>query len=144
MMLSKTDIERWQSYWSEAIADPHWEEWMNHLHQVRPPVQVQLRQLFEDFRTGTINIQNFQKTFHKKMRTEWIHFGLKGMSGAMFLNKLVKHLHDKEKLSRQLKTALDCPSSETEAEAKINQFPAYLEAQYRLEYLPIKCCNRLD
>ena len=54
--------------------------------------------LVKGFLDRDLVIAEFRETFDRKTRNEWDLFGLKGLSGAMFLNKLVKHLSDQDEL----------------------------------------------
>jgi hypothetical protein len=62
-----------------------------------------------------MSLGDFRETFDRKTRNEWDLFGLKGLSGAMFLNKFAKYLPDQEDAASVVKTALQAPTSEIEA-----------------------------
>ena len=64
-----------------------------------------------------------------KPLTARLVFGLKGMSGAMFLNKLAKHLPDQEKLSSRLQQTLSVPETVEEARRKIDDFLEFLDGR---------------
>ncbi|GMR21948.1 MAG: hypothetical protein BMS9Abin37_0271 [Acidobacteriota bacterium] len=65
----------------------------------------------------------------RKTRNEWDLFGLKGMSGAIFLNKLVKYLPDEEDITEKLQQAVLVPSSEADAREKLHGLMKYLDEQ---------------
>ena len=54
-------------------------------------------------------------------------FGLKGPSGAMFLNKLVKHLPDQDELTRGLQAALAAPGDDDAARLQIDDLARFLD-----------------
>ena len=60
----------------------------------------------KQFLGGHCDTKTLRETFDHKTRNEWRKFGFKGMSGAMFLNTLVKHITDQVSLSAQLREVL--------------------------------------
>ena len=72
-------------------------------------------------------MEEFRSAFDRKTRTAWDSFGLKGLSGAMFLNKLVKHLPDGDEVSNELRKVIAVPADENEAREKLAGFLAFLE-----------------
>ena len=58
-------------------------------------------------------------------------FGLKGMSGAMFLNMLMKHLPDQDVLVQRLCTALVLPQTPEQGRREMEAFLAYLNEAIR-------------
>ena len=92
----------------------------------RRAVRVEMLPFLADFLDGRIGLQAFKDTFDKKTRKEWDVFGLKAMSGAMFLNTLVKHLPDQPAVAEQLRLVLPAPASVEEGHARLGAFYAYL------------------
>ena len=81
------------------------------------------------FLRGHANLGEFRDTFDRKTRNEWDLFGLKGLSGAMFLNKLAKHLPDEAEVSRELRRALTVPEDDPQARDKIAGLMTFLDRQ---------------
>ena len=113
--LSADVIDRWQGLLSDFHADS--KEVARHRErdarraEVVKEMQAQLVEFLEPGSTTP----EFRAVFDKKTRHEWDVFGLKGLSGAMFLNKLVKHIPDQAELASQLREVLPAPSDESRA-----------------------------
>jgi hypothetical protein len=93
----------------------------------RTVIQGKLLGLLDQYLTGQIDTEEFRSTFDKKTRSEWDRFGLKGISGAMFLNMLVKYIPDEEALATHLKSALRLPIGVGEAQKQMKAFLQFLE-----------------
>jgi len=90
---------------SAAVAEC--ETWARDRARVRP----QMFALLQRFLHGAIGLEQFRSTFDRRTRTDWDAFALKGASGAMFLNALVKHTEHRVVLARQLRAAFRGPGS---------------------------------
>ena len=125
--LSADVIDRWQGLLSDFHADS--KEVARHRErdarraEVVKEMQAQLVEFLEPGSTTP----EFRAVFDKKTRHEWDVFGLKGLSGAMFLNKLVKHIPDQAELASQLREVLPAPSDESRARHQLGGFLAYLD-----------------
>ena len=120
-------IQRWQTYWSEGCEDSSWVERNQLRDRKRTEILPEIRQLIVDFVEGNATLNDFRNTFDHKTRNEWDVFGLKGMSGAMFLNKLVKHLPDQEELASRLQQTLRLPNTVEDARQRIDDFLEFLD-----------------
>lgn len=78
-----------------------------------------------------ITTEAFRSIFDQKTRTEWLGFGLKGMSGAMFLNKLVKHVPDSSSLTAQVQKVLVLPTDEPAGRRQMEEFAGFLRGVIR-------------
>jgi len=92
----------------------------------RRAVRAEMLPFLADFLDERIGLKAFKDTFDKKTRKEWDVFGLKGMSGAMFLNTLVKHMPDQATVADQLRRVLPVPSEVTEGHARLQAFYDFL------------------
>jgi hypothetical protein len=92
----------------------------------RLKVQAAILQLLDKFQNDSIDLEEFRSTFDVKTRTEWDVFGLKGTSGAMFLNILVKHIPPKT-LIPKLKTAFMLPETEKAGKEQMLEFQNFLQ-----------------
>jgi len=90
---------------SAAIAEC--EEWTRERTRVRPQIVA----LLHRFISGAVGLEQFRSTFDRRTRTDWDVFALKGASGSMFLNVLVKHTRHRVLLARQLRAAFRTPKS---------------------------------
>jgi MoxR-like ATPase len=119
-MLQPETVERWKKRLEAMRADRSYME--EHLRRdaVRQRVLPEMRSLYDDFVTGKIELEAFRSVYQTKTRVDWDVFGLKGLSGAMFLNTLLKHLPGrKNEIAAQLRAALAFPRSYAEAHPRM-------------------------
>jgi hypothetical protein len=128
---TRLQLESWRLLWEELVRDPEsraeLRAWIERRSRVRP----ELLELLERFLTGAVDVEQLRATFDRRTRTDWDAFGLKGMSGAMFLNMLVKYVTDPRALAAQLRTALALPSSVDDGRSRLSAFADYLRALSR-------------
>jgi len=122
-------LDRWKTYLEEMRADTGWTLRNQELDQQRLEALREMRELIGKYLQGEINTAGFSQTFQYKAAAEWEAFGLKGMNGAMFLNKLVRHITDENRLALKLRAALKTPQSPDEARTAMRTLAAYLEEQ---------------
>ena len=126
-ILPDSIVTRWRNYWDEATADSTWME-RNQLRDAqRRGVITEIRDLLSDFLGNQITLSQFRDVFDKRTRNEWDLFGLKGPSGAMFLNKLVKHLQNQDEVATRLREALTLPEDFQDARRRIDDFIEFLD-----------------
>jgi hypothetical protein len=75
--------------------------------------------LLQRFLGGGIGLEQFRSAFDRRTRTDWDAFALKGASGAMFLNALVKHSAHRVVLARQLRAAFRAPKTVDDATVQL-------------------------
>src|SRR5215213_7196161 len=85
-------VERWKGLLDQATADAEWQRSRNQERQLREIVAPKMLDFLRQYLAGSINLREFQTTIDRKSKTEWDIYGIKGASGAMFLNMLVKNL----------------------------------------------------
>ena len=119
-------IDWWRILLEDQSADTEWME----RHDVRDRHRVQVRreilELLDRFLSGSIVSKELRATFDKKARNEWNVFGFRGLSGAMFLSKLVKHIPDEQALAANLRRVLPAPTDEREGRERMTSFMQYL------------------
>ena len=125
--LTDTKIERWRLLWEEATTDTKWVTSNKERDAQRLVVQREMLDLLNSFLSEVIVVETLRDAFDRNTRTKWDVFGFKGMSGAMFLNKLVKHIPDSMTLSEQLRRALRVPSNPTEGHSQMQGFTSFLD-----------------
>lgn len=126
--VSPDAVERWRELWNQANADASWVERNTLRNSKRVEVLPQMQELLTDFIGGRVSLADFRSTFDKKTKNEWDLFGLKGLSGAMFLNKLAKHLPATD-VTNHLRRVLAVPKDDTEARKSLDDFAAFLSSQ---------------
>jgi 5-methylcytosine-specific restriction protein B len=128
-LMSAQDFDRWRELWNQARADATWVERHRLRDSKRREVLPEIRELVTGFIGGQMSLPDFRETFDRKTRNEWDLFGLKGLSGAMFLNKFAKYLPDQDDAASVLRATLQAPTSEIEARTQLHELMAYLDRQ---------------
>ena len=125
--LPDTAIERWRLLREEAEGDAQWVTQNQQLDARRPVIQREILEIVKRYLAGEVDTEQFRETFDRNTRHEWDAFGFKGMSGAMFLNMLVKHVPDQRALENQLQGILSMPSDTEGARQRMRGFLRFLE-----------------
>jgi hypothetical protein len=120
--------ESWRLLWEELLGDAEalaeCRTWEARRGRVRP----QALELLGRFLDGAVDVEELRETFDHRTKTDWDAFGLKGSSGAMFLNALVKHAPDAGALAARLREALPAPSDADAAGERLREFVDFLHA----------------
>jgi hypothetical protein len=125
--LSENQVEHWRLLYEEAKSDPKSVAYYKALDAQRLVGQKEMVEFLNLYLTGKITTEELRSTFDRKTRKEWNTFGLKGMSGAMFLNMLVKHVDGERALAEQLRLVLCLPKDTLDGREKMQAFLHYLE-----------------
>jgi hypothetical protein len=120
-------LERWKTSLEEMQADEAWMERHQELDSRRLKALVEMRELLGRYLEGEINTAQFGEVFQSKAGAEWETFGLQGMNGALFLNKLRRYSPDENRLALKLRAALKAPHSPEDARSAMRGLAAYLE-----------------
>jgi hypothetical protein len=115
-------IERWQGFLEHSRADADWQAESQRERRLRATVFPQILELLRGYLSGAVSLAEFQSTIDRRSRREWDVLGIKGASGAMFLNKLVKHVPDQPTLDAWLHAALPAPEDRQSGEARMQRF----------------------
>ncbi len=124
--LIDTPIEIWRSRLAERLGDAADIDYNRERDKRRHVVRAAMLPFLDEFLDGRIDLKQFKDTFDRKTRKDWDVFGLKGMSGAMFLNTLVIHLPDQAAVTEQLRRVLPVPASVAEGRDRLQEFYDYL------------------
>ncbi|SRR6266566_1048326 len=127
MILSESQIERWRSLYDEFQADAQQVDYFKQLDDRRLVARQEMVAFLNSYLTDQINSTQFKQTFDTQTRKNWNCFGFKGMSGAMFLNKLVNHIPDSNELSEQLRSVLRVPDTVHGGQKKMRAFFQFVE-----------------
>ena len=125
------NLDHWRSILEQSQKDGKWVAFHRERDQRRLVVRTQMLELLQQFLSGRCGLEEFRATFDLRTRGDWDVFGLKGMSGAMFLNMLVKHLPDQEMLAQRLRTALALPKTPEQGRQEMEAFQSYLNEAIR-------------
>lgn len=126
-MLDPLVIRRWTDIRDAAAADEEWLERQRQLIERRLLVQRELQQFIQEFLSGRIDTETLRSTFDSKTRVVWTGFGLKGMSYAMFLNKLLKYLGSDPSLAVRLRETLSLPADPNAGRTALRGFHRWLD-----------------
>jgi hypothetical protein len=125
--LSENQVEHWRLLYEEAQSNSKWVSHYKALDAQRVIDQTEMVEFLNHYLAGKITTEELRSTFDRKTRTEWNTFGLKGMSGAMFLNMLVKYVDNERALAEQLRSVLCLPKDTSNGREKMQVFLHYLE-----------------
>ena len=87
--LSNSQIERWRLLYEEYKTDVQQVANFKKLDERRTLVRQEMVDFLEKYLNGEISTKQFKEIFDLKTRSQWNTFGLKGLSGGMFLNRLI-------------------------------------------------------
>lgn len=125
--LSSSQIERWRLLYEEYKADVQQVEDFKKLDERRTLVRQEMVDFLQKYLIGEISTKQFKETFDLKTRSQWNTFGLKGLSGGMFLNILVNHVSDEPALTNQLCLVLPAPKDVADGRERMRVFLNFLE-----------------
>lgn len=119
-------VESWRLLWEELAHDAwsftEFRGWDDRRRRAQP----EMLELLRRFTSASISVEEFRATIDARTRTDWDLFGLRGASGAMFLNKLVKYLADTDALTGQLRAALIAPQAVDDGRIVLASFISFL------------------
>lgn len=138
MTIDDAILTRFRGWHQEAWADAAWATETRERMKLRKSSCEQILALLADFLLGKCTLQEFRTVFDKRTRTDWDQFGLKAMSGAMFLNMMTLHLPDQAELAQQLKHALVAPKTEADGRALMAEFFNYLNSTLAKHHMPVR------
>lgn len=125
--MGELKLHQWQSWWQEANTDVAWRASRAGVDATRTKIVPELLDLLTRFLNSSISLEAFRAEFDQRTRTDWTVFGLKGLSGAMYLNMLAKYTPDRDEITHMLQTVLSVPADEQQAHTHMTAFLAYLE-----------------
>ncbi len=93
----------------------------------RLDVQHNLVDLLHSFLEGAITLKAFNTAFQQKTRDAWNVFHLRGMSGGLFLNKLVKLVPSEDTFGHLLRLMIRVPEETQNGRRQMQAFVRFLE-----------------
>lgn len=126
-------LETWRADLERMRADEAFRKEWEDLGARRREVVPQMQELISDFLDDRIGLEELRAAIDVRTRNEWDVFGLKGMSGAMFLNMLVRYLpEDRDEVSALLRQAIHVPRDDSDARHRFaslyDQLEEYIES----------------
>ncbi|MGA2865714.1 MAG: hypothetical protein ABSF95_14670 [Verrucomicrobiota bacterium] len=138
MKLTRTHIDKFKAWQAAAWQDAAWAEATRQRKERREQVSREILDLLNAFTAGKLTLVEFKTIFDKKTRKEWDVFGLKGMSGAMFLNMMTIHIPPAAGVADQLKATLAMPKTEADGREKMSGFYNYLNNTLSVHHIPLR------
>lgn len=126
MLLSANLIEQWRVTQQEYLADAAMVTMHQAIDEQRHQVQQELTELLGTFLSRSITLKEFNATFQQKTQGAWNVFRMRGTSGGMYLNKLVKYIDDGT-LTSHLRSGLRLPEDTREAQRQMQDLTHYFE-----------------
>jgi hypothetical protein len=133
--LTGLQVEAWRLLWQDLTRDAEWMAECQQREVRRRQVRPEMIDLLRRFLDGELETEDLRATFDRRTKTDWDVFGLKGMSGAMFLNQLVKYVADSAGLAAQLRAVLPVPRDVESGHARLRAFVDYLLDASRREHV---------
>lgn len=126
-MWSNEQIEQWrltnQTYVNDSFSVKEHAE----VDQRRMFAQQEMTQVLKTFLDGDIPLKTFNTLFQQKTHHNWSAFHLQGMSGGLFLNKLVKHVPSEDTFGHLFRLVLRVPEDERGGRRQMQAFLQFLE-----------------
>jgi hypothetical protein len=95
--------------------------------QQRHSVRQEMLQLLQALLNEHITLRDFNTVFQQQTHKTWDVFGMRGLSGGMFLNKLVKYIPEHELLAQQLCVSLRLPRDTSQGQRCMRICMSFLE-----------------
>src|SRR5712691_6853313 len=95
--------------------------------QQRSHAQNEMIQLLNSFLDGAITIKEFNTVFQQKTHDAWNAFHLQGMSGGLFLNKLVKYVPNEDTFGHLFRLMIRVPEETQDGRRQMQAFVRFLE-----------------
>ena len=133
---STEQIEQWLLRQRAYAADTASVMLHQDIDQRRGFVRREMTQLLYSFLQEKISVKTLNAQFQQKMQAERNAFNLRGMSGGMFFNKLMKYIPNETLLTRYLRSALLLPKDTWDAQRRMRSFVQFLEKMISQQHIP--------
>lgn len=127
MVWSNEQIEWWRGRQRTYLEDKVAAERDKAIDLQRSLAQQEMFKLLNSFLDSTIGLKELNATFQQRTQDRWGAFHLRGMSGGLFFNKLVKHVPDEETFAHLLRLMIHLPEGVREAQQRLQAFVRFLE-----------------
>jgi hypothetical protein len=97
------------------------------IDQRRDNAQREMNEFLNSFCDGDFSLREFNKVFQLKTRAAWSVFHVGGMSGGMFLNKLVKYTPNEATFAHLLRLMIRAPEDMRDGQRQMQAFICFLE-----------------
>ncbi len=126
MLQSANLIEQWRVTQQEYLADASTVTMHQAIDERRLQVQQEMTALLGAFLNRSITLKEFNAMFQQKTQGAWNVFRMRGTSGGMYLNKLVKYIDDAT-FTSHLRSGLRLPEDTREGQRQMHELTRYFE-----------------
>lgn len=127
LMWSNEKLEQWRLAYSRYLSDMPSVTLNRNIDRQRPHTQQEMTQLLRSFLDGAITLKQFNTVFQQKTHNAWNVFHLQGMSGGLFLNKLVKHVPSEDTFGHLFRLMMRVPEETQDGRRQMQAFVQFLE-----------------
>jgi len=127
MMWSNEYIAQWRLVQRTYLGDTNVVAHDTEVDLRRTQAQHEMLQLLHSFLDGAITLRKLNAVFQQSTHTRWNDFHVRGMSGGLFLNKLVKYIPNEETFAHLLRMILRLPEDERDGQRQMQAFVRFLE-----------------
>jgi hypothetical protein len=128
MAWSQEQIEQWRRLHRAYLEDTGSVKRNKDIDQRRLSEQHDMMQWLHAFLDGTIPLKQFNTIFQQKTHKAWNAFHLQGMSGGLFLNKLVKYVPNEDTFAHLLRLMICVPEETQDGRRQMQAFIRFIEA----------------
>jgi hypothetical protein len=128
MAWSHEQIEQWHRLHRAYLDDTGLVKRNKDMDQRRLGEQHEMMQWLHAFLDGTITLKQFNTVFQQKTHKAWNAFHLQGMSGGLFLNKLVKYVPNEDTFAHLFRLMLCVPEETQDGRRQMQAFIRFIEA----------------
>ncbi len=126
MLQSANLIEQWRVIQQEYLADAPRVTMHQAIDERRLQVQQEMTEILGAFLNRSITLKEFNAMFQQKTQGAWNVFRMRGTSGGMYLNKLVKYIDD-DTFTSHLRSSLRLPEDTREGQRHMQDLTHYFE-----------------
>jgi hypothetical protein len=127
MVWSNERIQWWRSRQKAYLEDKAAVERDKLIDLQRIQAQQEMLQSLNSFLDGKFSLKEFNATFQQCTNDRWGAFHLRGMSGGLFFNKLVKHVPNEDTFAHLLRLMILAPEDVREAQQRLQAFVRFVE-----------------
>src|SRR5260370_4155434 len=127
LMWSNEKLEQWRLSYSTYLSDMPSVTLNRNIDRQRPHTQQEMTQLLRSFLDGAITLKEFNPVSQQKTHNAWNVFHLQGMSGGLFLNKLVKHVPSEDTFGHLFRLMMRVPEETQDGRRQMQAFVQFLE-----------------
>jgi hypothetical protein len=127
LVWSNEQIEQWRLKYRAYKSDTVSATFNRDVDLLRSQAQQEMLKLLNSFLDNAITLKEFNTVFQQKTHNAWKVFHLQGMSGGLFLNKLVKHVPSEDAFGHLFRLMVRVPEETQDGRRQMQAFVRFLE-----------------